>query len=89
MSLAYTKHEKLSLKNSPEFNEIWLHDRICDDTAILGLSDLYVIQREKIQHGGGRLDNRDDWIKRFEDVGIDCSTRKERAGNQAPRKRFR
>lgn len=50
------KHEPLSLKNHPEYNEKWLHDRIVEDPAILGLGDLEVRSVEKSQPSGGRLD---------------------------------
>jgi len=56
MNLKFTKHEKLSLKNHPQFSEVWLHDRICDDTSLLGLGNLDVLERERAQHSGGRLD---------------------------------
>ncbi len=54
--LEYLKHESISLRKHPEFSELWLHDRICKDTSILGLGDLTVIDRERIQFAGGRLD---------------------------------
>jgi len=38
------------------FNECWLQDRICSDPRILGLGELEVVQREKKQSSGGRLD---------------------------------
>src|SRR5262245_42205727 len=56
MPLNYTKHEPISLRNHPDFSEVWLHDRIAEDPAILGLGELEVIQREKVQFAGGRLD---------------------------------
>lgn len=56
MPLQYVKHESLSLKNSPAFSEVWLHDTIAKDPAILGLGDLDVLVREKVQFPGGRLD---------------------------------
>lgn len=56
MALQYAVHERLSLKRHIEFNEAWLHDRICENTAVLGLGDLEVIERERIQSSGGRLD---------------------------------
>jgi len=55
-SLQYLKHEAISLKGHSEFSEVWLHDRICADTAILGLGELTVIGRERVQFGAGRLD---------------------------------
>jgi hypothetical protein len=56
MPLEFAKHEKISLRKHPDFSELWLHERICDDTAILGLGDLDVIERERPQLAGGRLD---------------------------------
>ena len=56
MSLEYAKHEKISLKKLPEFSELWLHERICEDTAILGLGELDIIAHERPQFAGGRLD---------------------------------
>lgn len=54
VALKYVQHEKMSLKQ--HFNEAWLHDRICDDPAILGLGDVRVIDRERICANSGRLD---------------------------------
>jgi hypothetical protein len=33
----YTKHERLSLKGHPDFDEKWLQARIAEDPGILGL----------------------------------------------------
>jgi hypothetical protein len=55
-SLTFAKHTKLTLKSHPKFSEVWLHDRISDDTSLLGLGELDVIQRERAQFSGGRLD---------------------------------
>lgn len=38
------------------FNEAWLQKQIYDDPSLLGLGDVDVIQKEKIQPSGGRLD---------------------------------
>ena len=46
MPAVFTKHKKISLRNHAEFNEKWLHDRICDDPAILGLGDARLGQRK-------------------------------------------
>jgi hypothetical protein len=56
MGMKFTKHERIWLRHEPEFSEVWLHDRISEDTSILGLGELDVLQRERVQHGGGRLD---------------------------------
>src|SRR3990167_7360717 len=55
--LKYTKHEVVSLKDHPQFNEFWVRDRIVDDPSILGLgSELYVKDVERTQPKAGRLD---------------------------------
>ena len=56
MALTFAQHKKISLRRHPEFNEAWLHDRICDDPSILGLGDVRVLDRERPCAGGGRLD---------------------------------
>ena len=56
MSKGYTPHERISLKNHPEFNERWVQDLIANDASILGLGELVVRDREKVQPRGGRLD---------------------------------
>jgi hypothetical protein len=54
--LEYLKAEPISLKGHPDFSEVWLHDQITRDPAILGLGELIVLQRERVQVGAGRLD---------------------------------
>lgn len=69
MAIEYVKHEKLSLRKHPTLNERWLHDRIADDPAILGLGDVRLLDRERIIQGGGRLDLLlldDDNSRRYE-----------------------
>jgi hypothetical protein len=51
-----TKYETLSLKRHPEFNEKWVQDRIADDPSILGLGDLVLRDKERMQPRAGRLD---------------------------------
>ena len=55
-TLQYTKHERLWLKTDPTFNERWLQDRIHEDPAILGLGEVIVRDRERVQERAGRLD---------------------------------
>ena len=55
MPLTYTKHEKVSLKTHPEFDEQWLQKQISEDPTILGLGDVDLVDRERNQ-GQGRLD---------------------------------
>lgn len=52
----YVKPVFLSLKAHPEFNEVWLQDRIAEDPKILGLGDVVLRAREKLQPKAGRLD---------------------------------
>ena len=56
MTKAYTPHERFSLKNHPEFNERWLQDLISNDPSVLGLGDLVLRDRERVQPRAGRLD---------------------------------
>ncbi len=56
MALTFVQHTKISLRKHPDYNEAWLHDRICDDPSILGLGDVRVLDRERSFSDGGRLD---------------------------------
>lgn len=47
---------KISLKDSNELNETWLQEQIAKDPSILGLGDLIVRDKERIQPNAGRLD---------------------------------
>jgi hypothetical protein len=54
--MVYVKHETISLKLHPELNEKWVQDRISDDPSILGLGDLVLRDKERVQPRAGRLD---------------------------------
>ena len=54
--MEYKAAKVISLKNHPNLNERWLHDRIIEEPAILGLGNLDVRDSERIQPTGGRLD---------------------------------
>ena len=54
--LDYVKHEPVSLKGHPDYDEKWLQDRISEDPTILGLGDLEVRAVELAQPKAGRLD---------------------------------
>ncbi len=56
MALSFKRHQKITLREQPSFSEAWLHDQICEDTSLLGLGELDVVDRERAQFGGGRLD---------------------------------
>lgn len=54
--MSYVKFEKLNLKSNPEFNESWVQDRIAEDPTMLGLGDVILKDKERIQPRAGRLD---------------------------------
>jgi len=54
--MKYFKAEKVSIKNHPEIDEKWVQDRIAEDPSILGLGDVVLKDRERMQPGAGRLD---------------------------------
>ena len=54
--LKYVKVQKISLKNHPIYNEKWLQEKIAEDPSILGLGDLILKDKERIQPHAGRLD---------------------------------
>jgi predicted transport protein len=56
MSKGYTPHERFSLKHHPEFTEKWVQDLVANDPSVLGLGDLIMRDRERIQPRAGRLD---------------------------------
>ena len=53
--LTYHKATPTLLRDAG-LDESWLQERILEDPSILGLGDLSVVQREKKQSSGGRLD---------------------------------
>ena len=54
--LSYVEFKKLTLKNHPQFNEKWVQERIAEKPSILGLGDLILKDKERIQQKAGRLD---------------------------------
>jgi len=50
------KPEVIPLKDTPGLDEKWLQDQIAADPSILGLGELDLKDRERIQPGAGRLD---------------------------------
>lgn len=54
--MEYVKFEKVSLKNPPQLNERWVQERIAEDPTILGLGDVVLKDKERIQPRAGRLD---------------------------------
>ena len=56
MTENYVKPERINLKTHPKFNEKWVQNLIADDPSILGLGDLVLRDKERIQPRSGRLD---------------------------------
>jgi hypothetical protein len=54
--LRYADHRILSMKNHPQFNELWVHQRIKDKPSLLGLGEVELRDWEKAQPSAGRLD---------------------------------
>lgn len=50
------KPKKISLKTHNELNEKWVQDVIANDPSILGIGNLILIDKERIQPKAGRLD---------------------------------
>lgn len=55
-NLTYIKPERVWLKEHQTFNERWVQQIIAEDPAILGLGDLILKDKERIQPRAGRLD---------------------------------
>lgn len=56
MSSGYVKPEKIWIKNHPSLNEAWVQELIAEDPSILGLGDLVLRDKERMQPRAGRLD---------------------------------
>ena len=54
-NLKLKKTRPVKLKEAG-LGEVWLQEQIAKDTSLLGLGDLHLIEREKIQPTGGRID---------------------------------
>lgn len=63
------KLESVSIKRSDNLTEKWVQDQIADDPSLLGLGDLVLKDRERIQTDAGRLDlllQDPETLKRYE-----------------------
>lgn len=56
MPINLIKPEKINLSSHPSLNEKWVQEIIASDTSILGLGDLILKDKERIQSKAGRLD---------------------------------
>ncbi len=52
----YIKPERIWMRTHPEYNEKWVQDLLAKDPTILGLGDLVLRDRERVQPRAGRLD---------------------------------
>ena len=52
----YVKARKILLQEHPALDERWVQDRIAQDPSLLGLGDLVLKDRERVQPRAGRLD---------------------------------
>lgn len=69
MATNYLKPERLTLKAHAELTERWVQERIADDPSILGLGELVLRDKERIQPRAGRLDlllQDPDALRRYE-----------------------
>jgi hypothetical protein len=63
------KLQTISLKRTDNLNEKWVQDQIADDPTILGLGDVIVKDKERMQPSAGRLDlllQDPESLKRYE-----------------------
>jgi hypothetical protein len=66
---SYLKPERILLAAHPDLNEKWVQQLIIEDPSILGLGDLVVRDRERVQPRAGRLDlllQDEDTKRRYE-----------------------
>ena len=54
--IPFTRPKPISLKNHPVYSENWVQNIIAEDPSILGLGDLVLRDRERVQVRAGRLD---------------------------------
>src|SRR3954468_15592948 len=56
MTMNFVKPDRLSLKDHPELDEKWVQARIAEDPSLLGLGELVLRDKERMQPRAGRLD---------------------------------
>jgi hypothetical protein len=54
--MKYQALSKISIKSHPELTERWVQERIAENPQMLGLGDVVLKDRERIQPRAGRLD---------------------------------
>jgi len=53
---SFVKSQRIWLHNHAQLNEKWVQDQIAADPSILGLGDVILRDKERLQPGAGRLD---------------------------------
>ena len=56
MPVNFTRAQRIALKGHPELTERWVQEQIAIDPSILGLGDLDLKDKERVQPRAGRLD---------------------------------
>jgi len=67
--MEFVKPERIWIKSHAELDERWVQERIAEDPSILGLGELILRDRERMQPHGGRLDlllQEPDSLRRYE-----------------------
>lgn len=67
--MKYTKLQPISLKNHPVLNESWVQNVIAEDPSVIGLGEVLLRDKERLQPNAGRLDlllQDPDTTKRYE-----------------------
>jgi len=54
--MEFIKPERLTIKGNPELDEKWVQKQIAEDPSLLGLGDLILKDKERVQPKAGRLD---------------------------------
>jgi len=69
MPIKYASPIRIDIKSHPELNETWVQNIIAEDPGIIGLGNLILKDKERIQPHAGRLDlllQDEDATKRYE-----------------------
>ena len=53
VNLKYVKPELITLAHHPELNERWVQVRIAEDPTLLGLGDIILKDKERVQPHAG------------------------------------
>jgi RecB family endonuclease NucS len=54
--MKYVKPDRIWISAAPDLDERWVQERIAEDPSLLGLGDLVLKDKERVQPHAGRLD---------------------------------